>query len=185
MNKFTRCILMLLLLTACSTVESPKNTFACSELDWYEIGRSDGVQGHDSMAYKGKQENCSGFSNLDHEKYVNGWYSGVDLFCTPQQGFAYGRSGKKYLDICPSSKETAFLEAYRKGLKVYLYEKDNQKITYELHKMTDEAQAVAPEKAPLLVKKMTQLETRLELNKALIAEIQKEMDSATAKTATF
>jgi hypothetical protein len=179
MLKSAILIAILSLFQGCSTPQELKDSFACSELDWFEIGRSDGVRGLDSMSYENKKKGCEGFSTGDHEKYVNGWYSGVDRFCSMDQGFAYGRTGNKYLNVCPSSKEKEFLKAYRKGLKVYLYERDNQEITEELQRISDQASKTAGEQAPVLVKKMNELETRLELNKALISEIQNEMETQT------
>ncbi len=185
MNKLVLCLAAVLGLSACGSVKIEEKKFACQELDWFEIGRSDGLQGLNSMAYESKKTSCDGFSDTEHEKYVNGWYAGVDQFCTPNQGFAYGRTGRKYFNICPTAKETAFLKSYRKGLKVYLYEKDNQKITDELQKISNQAEKVDGLKASDLVKKMNQLETRLELNKALISKIQNEMDERFSPSSTF
>lgn len=170
-----------LVILSCQSVEIVENKNQCTQMDWFEIGRSDGVQGLQSMAYESKKDSCEGFSKNEHEKYVAGWYAGVDEFCQGNHGFSYGRSGKKYLNICPPSREDNFLRHYRKGMKVFLYEKDNQRITDELQKITDNASKAEGDRAPALVKKMTELETRLELNKALISEIQKEID----ETATF
>ncbi len=183
--KLLLCLIFAFASISCETVEIKEKKFSCSELDWFEIGRSDGLQGLNSMAYESKKTNCESFSDLEHEKYVNGWYSGVDQFCTSQQGFAYGRTGRKYYNICPTGKEAPFMKSYRQGLKVYLYEKDNQKITDELAKIANQAQKVEGEEASTLVKKMNELETRLELNKALISKIQNQIDENLSQSTTF
>ncbi len=175
----------LLVGSSCGTVEITEKKFSCNQLDWFEIGRSDGLLGMNSMAYENKKTNCEGFTNQEHEKYVNGWYSGVDQFCTTQQGFAFGRTGGKYSNICPTAKEPSFLKSYRKGLKVFLYEKDNQKITDELQKIADQAQIAEGRGTSSLIQKMTELETRLELNKALISKIQNEISESLSKSQTF
>ena len=174
----------LLFLSCQSTMKITEKKFICSQLDWFELGRSDGVQGLDSQGYKSKQSNCDGFTKANHESYVNGWYAGVDEFCSPAHGFAFGRSGYKYLNVCPTSKEEAFLQYYRKGMRVFLYEKESQQINEELQKITDNASS-NKQKVPDVLKRMTALETRLELNRALISEIQKEMDETLSQTETL
>ncbi len=175
----------LMLLASCQSVDLSSPKFACTQLDWFELGRSDGLQGVDSMAYQEKQKSCQGFSETQHEMYVNGWYSGVNEFCTSTQGFAFGRSGQTYLDICPATKETSFLSGYEKGKRVFLYEKDNQKISEELQQVSEAVAKTQEPGASDLIKKMTDLETRLELNKALIAEIQDQVDVNGSQSATF
>lgn len=185
MGKYIALLFLGIFMVSCETVEITKKSFACSELDWFEIGRSDGVQGLDSMSYASRKDDCENFGDVDHQKYVSGWYSGIDEFCTFSHGFAYGRAGKKYLNICPSGKEASFMKSYRKGLKVFFYEKDNQKITQELQKISDNAEESDSKEASSIVKRMSELETRLELNKALISEIQKEMDDSRSQISTF
>ncbi len=172
-------------MVSCESVEITDDKYACSELDWFEIGRSDGVQGIASTSYRDKTNHCEGFGELEHQKYVSGWYSGVDEFCTPSQGFAFGLSGQEYLNVCTKSKEAEFLKGYRKGLTVFTYEKDNQKITEELEEITLKAEEEKSQRSPATMKKLNELETKLELNKALIAEIRREMDDTRSQSKTF
>lgn len=45
---------------------------------------------------------------------------GVKVFCEPENGEAFGKTGKVYQDVCPKEMEKAFLVEYRKGRKIFL-----------------------------------------------------------------
>ena len=153
-------------------------------MDWFEIGRSHGIQGLKISSYETKAQVCEGFGGDERIKYKSGWYSGVDEFCFGQQGFAFGRTGKEDPKICPPARRTQFLEYYQKGKTVFNYEQENLKISEEIQKLSGE---ISNEKkkgesrfSSALIQKMnriTELETRFELNQALVSEIQKEVEN--------
>lgn len=174
---------------SCQSVEIPKITqkrFKCDQLDWFEIGRNDGVLGKETLDEVEESSDCDGFTANQKEMYTNGWYSGLDEFCTKGQGFAFGRSGGEYKKICPPSKELSFLKGYKKGQKVFLYEKDNKVLREQLDEVTrSSTQDNERLNKGALQKKAVELETRLELNRALISEIQKELDESDSQRQTF
>lgn len=45
---------------------------------------------------------------------------GIEAYCTVDNGYTAGASGKKYQNICPSKLETGFLKEYRRGRRAYL-----------------------------------------------------------------
>lgn len=168
----------------CQSIDITEKKYVCSSLDWFEIGRSDGVQGLNSLGWEKREQECSGFNDSHHESYVNGWYAGVNDFCSYSHGFAYGKSGHKYNNVCPAGKEPAFLEAYQKGMKVYRYEADNKQITQELQSINDKTSG-NPKLVPELLKRRTELETKMELNQALITEINREMAEEPSSSSTL
>ncbi|MEM7645382.1 MAG: DUF2799 domain-containing protein [Pseudomonadota bacterium] len=164
----------------CSSIELTQSLYQCQQLDWFELGRSDGVQGRDSMGWKIRKDSCESFQSIHHESYVTGWYTGVDEFCSVPNAFVFGQTGQKYRRICPQKKEAAFLLAYQQGLKIYRFEKENKEISEELRKLNLLTSTSAPQSLPPIIKKMNELETQLELNQALIAELQQEVGTATS-----
>lgn len=189
MSRTIQLVIAGLLLGSCRSVEIPEITqrkFQCEKLDWFEIGRNDGVLGFTSDSLASKSTGCENFSDRNKEQYINGWYAGVDEYCTKDQGFAFGRSGGEYKKICPATKEKAFLSGYSKGRQVFLYEKDNQSLRIELQEVSQKANSAKDEvDLSALQKQLAELETRLELNRALIAEIQKEVTDTDSQSQTF
>lgn len=178
-------LLITLFLISCQSTNIIGEKSPCSSLDWFELGRADGAQGLESLSWQQKEKTCSGFSETHHESYVNGWYGGVDDFCSSSHGFAYGKSGHEYNSVCPAGREAAFLDSYRKGKKVLAYESESLKLSQELRELTQKASNTEPDKALGLLKKITELETRIEFNQALISEIQREMDESDSSSSTL
>ena len=177
MKKTVLVGLLGLLILSCQTIEITQVKYNCSQLDWFEVGRSDGLQGKAKESFKAKKGTCEGFQDDFAVSYGNGWYAGVDEFCNPRNGFAFGRSGYEYQNVCPVARETAFLQSYVKGKKIFEYESKNRKLAQELVLLGQSSQGLSAEETRKRLKKMTAIETELELNKALIAEIQKGSDS--------
>ncbi|MCB0379117.1 MAG: DUF2799 domain-containing protein [Bdellovibrionales bacterium] len=165
-----------LLLISCQSLPLAKSKGICENLDWFEIGRSDGVQGLPSLKWQERQKACKGFSESNHQSYINGWYAGVDRFCSPSHGFTYGKTGLKYLDVCPTRLEEAFLQAYRKGLKVFLYESANERIAEELRNLSSQRETLAEADKKSLVGKIQTLEKEKQRNQNLISVIENEME---------
>lgn len=169
---------------SCQTVDITDKKYSCGQLDWFEIGRSDGLQGVDSLSWEIKEKECKGFSDANHESYVNGWYAGVDEFCSYSHGFAFGKSGHSYLNVCPTGKEEGFLEAYRMGTKIYQIEKNNKALAEELQKLSEKATADIA-KNPEIQTRMKDLESKMEYNRASIAEINREADENHSQPTTL
>jgi len=180
--------ILLLLLTfssSCQTLDIAEKKPTCEDLDWFELGRSDGAQGLISLNWQKREVACQEFSESHHQSYVNGWYAGVDDFCSESHGFAFGKTGHKYFDVCPTSKEAAFLKSYRKGIKVFLYESDNKRISTELKNLSEKTTSAEPTEAPSLLKMIGDLEGKKELNRVQISEIENEMESSVIETSTL
>lgn len=177
-------ILPFLWSVSCQTVDIADKKYNCNQLDWFEVGRSDGLQGLDSLSWENKEKQCKGFNDANHESYVNGWYAGVDEFCSYSHGFAFGKSGHKYLNVCPTGKEERFLEAYRKGLKIYQIEIDNKSLADELQKLSEKV-STDPKQTPDLHERIKELEAKMQYNRASITEINREADESISHPTTL
>ena len=127
--RFFFFIFLLFLLSGCfgSTLVSTQDV--CADLNWYELGRSDGVRGRPSLHWQKRVVECKGFADSEHRLYINGWYAGVDEFCSLGHGYHFGKTGQTYYEVCPKSKEEEFLQSYQAGIKAYLYERSIERLS--------------------------------------------------------
>lgn len=116
-------------LSGCTSTPQRKET-RCAGIDWWEMGRTDGVAGVEFQ--KGLAEHaaqCSGTTHpVDLTLYENGRDAGLVDYCSPQQGLAVGHSGSRYEHVCPSYLETSFLEQYRVGQRLFDLENEDHEL---------------------------------------------------------
>jgi hypothetical protein len=107
-------------LAGCSHLEKSEPTdLACAGIDWWEVGRTDGVSGHAVYKLDDYKRRCNtGEHPVDIDLYLNGRDAGLTDFCTPSQGFAAGHAGRNYENVCPLNLEPAFKRAYDTGVRL-------------------------------------------------------------------
>lgn len=116
----------LLLNSGCVTVSEHS---PCDKLDWYEIGRQDGVAGERPTVFETHVRECQARrSRPDQEIYLNGYNAGLVEFCSPQGGLEAGKAGRSYAQVCPEHLERRFLPAYEVGRNIHLLERENADI---------------------------------------------------------
>jgi len=108
---------------------------ACSELNWFERGRQDGMQGQPSNNWFLKAKECDKMSPAEIQNYMDGWNHGLAMFCTEEHGFVTGRAGTAYKKTCPEKYEEDFLKGYEEGFSVYTMEKETAEIIAEMETM--------------------------------------------------
>ncbi|RYZ68358.1 MAG: DUF2799 domain-containing protein, partial [Proteobacteria bacterium] len=127
-----------LLLSACSTTPARKET-RCSGVDWWEMGRTDGVSGLTlEKGLKDHSAQCkdSGFP-VATDLYENGRDAGLIDYCAPQQGLAAGHAGAKYEGVCPAYLETPFLAQYKIGQRLYELEVEDNELESRIDNLVD------------------------------------------------
>lgn len=84
----------------------------CLHANWHEIGRMDGLQGHN--IFQSRANACSKHGvGADGTAYVHGLQSSLPAFCTAASGRAYGENGGIYTrGFCPANTESQFLSGY-------------------------------------------------------------------------
>lgn len=174
--RFLVLLPLVLIFLSCQS-RGPKDLSACHQRDWFEIGRADGLQGLPSVTWEGHQDSCRDFSDADHESYINGWNAAMNEYCSETQGFALGRSGIAYGGICSEPQASVFLKGYELGQKIYNYERDNLQISQEIQALTQKIDRPKGEELGGLIRRLTRLETQMELNQALIRELQSQATS--------
>jgi|GEM_PF-2608159 len=166
-------------LLGCSSLGSGRlSQGPCSELNWYELGRGDGVRGQPSLSWESHVKSCSDFGDSEHRSYTNGWYAGVDAFCSESHGYVFGKTGQPYYDVCPRTSEGVFLTSYEKGLQVYLYEKSLDRLRREIREKEELVGEVdgAEDRAKLLLD-INVLEAEKVQSQKQRAQIESEMKS--------
>lgn len=100
-------------LSACSSAkvrEQKKLSAACATLDWWEIGRKDGVSGVGlKEGLKVQAERCRGTSfPLVSELYLNGRDTGLIDYCTPDHGLTEDHKRPLRERVCPTYLDAKF-----------------------------------------------------------------------------
>lgn len=92
----------------------------CVGANWRSLGHADGVAGHDLGVFDRRQKECGEHGvTVDHAAYDGGRDEGLQLYCTPRNGFAVGSAGQRYKGVCPAALEVDFQPAYVEGRTLY------------------------------------------------------------------
>lgn len=115
-SQYGFCAALLLLLTGCATM----NESECASADWRLIGLEDGARGQ-PLAFLGRHRKaCAEYGIApDLAVYERGHADGLRQYCTPDNGFRQGRSGRRYHGVCPGSLEGGFVAGYETGLELH------------------------------------------------------------------
>ncbi len=107
---------MLVVGSGCATLSKSD----CMSGDWARIGRQDGTEGHTRSRFAKHVEACEKHGvSPNRLKYDAGYKEGLVAYCTAENGFEVGRRGDRYENICPASREGAFMAQYRVGREMY------------------------------------------------------------------
>jgi hypothetical protein len=109
---------------------STPSLLPCATTDWYELGRRHGATGSPESEGKVLKMSC----NSEEEKqdalalYENGRSLGIAEYCTEENGFEMGRTGQKYLGVCPMVLEETFRVGYKRGERASKLQSINEKL---------------------------------------------------------
>ena len=121
-----------LVLSGCATLGKDE----CLYADWRTIGYEDGARGFPASRIGNHREACAKHGIApDFAFYEQGRLQGLQEYCTLQQGYVLGVSGKVYSDVCPGNLEPAFLEGYSQGRIVYEAQVEVKRLKSELKKL--------------------------------------------------
>jgi len=105
-------ILLTLLGSGCATLSEPE----CRNADWYMIGMEDGMKGLLPSRIGNHREACAKYNVVpDVNAYRNGHAQGTRQYCTESSGFAAGKEGKSYNNVCPPDLNADFMRGYSVG----------------------------------------------------------------------
>lgn len=135
---FLKLLLLLLsfVYTSCTTPLVVKQP-SCTQLNWFELGRQDGMQGQPSNNWFLQAKQCEKMGPSEVQNYMDGWNHGLAMFCTEEHGFITARSGAPYKKTCPEKYEEAFLKGYQEGFSVHMIEKETAQIISQVESMEE------------------------------------------------
>lgn len=109
-------VLAAALLAGCETVSKEQ----CVAGDWSEIGRAHAAQGYPSSRFDDVIKDCGRHGiTPDPQAYMSGWDQGVQLYCTPLNGFNLGRQNTSLSPICPPNLVAEAERAHRLGKRIW------------------------------------------------------------------
>lgn len=108
-------VLASLLLGGCASLSESQ----CLRGNWATIGHDDAVAGHSPRRVEAHADACAKHGvYVDTAAWEDGYFRGLEEFCSPRRGFAFGRSGGTYHGQCPPPIEPSFLAAFDLGTDV-------------------------------------------------------------------
>jgi hypothetical protein len=135
LRRLSVSVFTLLLLQGCASIGRDE----CQVADWYTVGLEDGARGAAPDAIARYRKACAEHGvTPDLNAYMSGRAEGLASFCTPGSGFNVGAQGGAYAGVCPPELESAFLEAYGSGRKLYELEVAANEAEYRLASAQDE-----------------------------------------------
>jgi hypothetical protein len=128
-------VLLVFWLAGCASISEEQ----CRSGDWYGIGWLDGSRGLPPDRLASHQKACGEYGlSVDGEAYRKGREAGLQVFCTPENGLAQGKSGQAFRPVCPGSSSRAYQRAFELGHEIWMV----QKSITELEKKREDLEAV-------------------------------------------
>jgi hypothetical protein len=118
----------LIALTSCATISEEE----CRAGNWGEIGFADGKAGRAAPFLANHAKACAEVGIVpDKASWEAGRIEGLTLYCTADNAYALGRSGREMNEVCPVSVTRMLSRANDWGLEYY-------KLSAELEELKDE-----------------------------------------------
>lgn len=90
------------------------------EGDWFQVGRTDGAQGHDEGRATVRSRACQREGKaFDAVAWRNGWRSGLADYCTPAQGETRGVAGQGPAPVCEGPVGADYRDGWNLGMNRY------------------------------------------------------------------
>ena len=91
---------------------------ACQATNWSSYGYNDGLLGVPAKDRAGKFADCAKLGHpADIAAYQAARANGLAEYCTVENGYEVGRSGRPYHRVCPPELAQGFLQGYEQGRK--------------------------------------------------------------------
>lgn len=118
--KIVLCTLISCILLGCTAYSEQAQLAQKNE--WYEVGVMDGKAG----GYQRVKFELNELNTLDdvaYKKYRQGYITGVEAFCQPENSYERGERGVRYQGQCANtSQEDVAVQKWQEGYESYMLE---------------------------------------------------------------
>lgn len=93
-----------------------KTDLVCSGQDWSKLGYETAMSGNSVRTFDRYRDDCGNkLEKQAMDAYLDGFTRGVLEYCTYENGYAIGLSGKPMPDACPLEARENFAKGFRLG----------------------------------------------------------------------
>jgi hypothetical protein len=118
----------------------------CRAGDWQTIGYRDGSQGFQSTRLLAHQEACGTLEIVpDRREYLAGYREGLANYCTADNGFYIGRSGRGHNNVCSGELYEPFASAYADGRTIHQARNNVRQLNQQLINLDNRYKAIDQE----------------------------------------
>lgn len=129
------CLAFSWLTVGCAS--KPKVT--CDHLDWFEIGRQQGIAGQNLKTFAPELKACSASTENSVSQIRSGYQAGLQSFCTDFNYFQMGRQQLAIPGNCPKEMKDSLVKSYNKGQQLNSIEAERLKIELELSRLRQDS----------------------------------------------
>jgi hypothetical protein len=116
--KLVALVLPVLLVAACTKPPPAERAAACQAMDWRDYGYNDGLLGVPAADRTKQFSDCAELGHpADTVAYNAARADGLIQYCTVENGYQVGASGRRYHGVCPAHLAQAFVQGYDRGRK--------------------------------------------------------------------
>jgi len=109
-------LLIIALFSGCASMSKKE----CMNANWESVGYSDGSRGAHYTQLEKHRQSCVEYQVVpDSAAYQHGWEQGIRRYCTIDNGYRAGQSGKTYNNICPADVASDYISGWREGIRRY------------------------------------------------------------------
>jgi Protein of unknown function (DUF2799) len=116
MHRLLPILAAAVLLAACASLSEEE----CRAGDWFGIGFSDGAAGRTVEHIARHREACAEVGvTPELDAWLAGRAEGLRRYCTPENAYRVGRSGRAFSPVCPAGADPELRRAYLAGREQY------------------------------------------------------------------
>ena len=89
----------------------------CTDSNWSEVGHKVAASGKSVRTFLKYQERCQQLPETAKEAYLDGYTAGIKEYCTFENGYKAGDTGKENPNACPLELRAQYDEGFKRGHK--------------------------------------------------------------------
>lgn len=128
-----------LFLGGCTTLSKEQ----CLAGQWHALGYTDGINGNTPERLSAYNESCAKFGVVtDYKLWRDGYVQGLEIYCSPENGYSIGLNGKHYYGVC---KNPEFIRNYQRGSLERKQKEHEEEVKRELEEIGEKIKQTTDE----------------------------------------